>query len=150
MKENNKKNTVKKTKKNKLIFIIILIILIIVGIIIFINKNKDKHSEMNEEKQTTQYELPDTSYRDMEVKDITMEYLEENAQTMVTMLIVNNTQNSIEDQSLNAYLINENGDIIGQTETYIASIEPNGEYSISVILKGDLTSTTQIKLEDIK
>ena len=111
---------------------------------------KENEDTNRQEKQTTQYELPDTSYRDMEVKDITMEYLEENAQTMVTMLIVNNTQNSIEDQSLNAYLINENGDIIGQTETYIASIEPNGEYSISVILKGDLTSTTQIKLEDIK
>lgn len=38
----------------------------------------------------------------------------------------------------------------GQTETYIQSLNPNDEYNISVILKGDLTSTTQIRLQEAK
>ena len=56
-------------------------------------------------------------------------------------------ENKIENESLTAYFIDSNGETIGSTRTYIASLEPGGQYSITIILKGNLTTTEQIRLQ---
>ena len=53
----------------------------------------------------------------------------------------------VENESLTAYLIDANGETVGSTKTFIASLAPGAQYSITVILKGNLTSTTQIRLQ---
>ena len=83
----------------------------------------------------------------MQVKNIEMEYLVANNETMVSMTIDNTTQNAVSQETLTAYLIDSKGNTIGQTKTYIESLNPGQQYSISVVLKGDLAATTQIKLQ---
>lgn len=142
----------KKLKKIKLIAVIIAVIILIlavVGIIKLFTKEKNNIDE-NTEVKMSEIELPNTTYRGMEVININMHFLDENNQTEITMTIKNNTEIKLQDETLNAYLINDNSEVIGQLPTYIAKLDPEEEYSISVILNGDLTSTTQIKLEEIK
>lgn len=142
----------RKIKKGKIILVVsIIIIIAIIGIVIFklVNKNTESEKTRNEQQQeeTVTYNLPDVTYSDMQVTNIEMEYLEDNNETMVSMIINNTTENPVSNETLTAYLIDANGQTVGQTKTYIASLEPGGQYSISVILKGNLTTTTQIKLQ---
>ena len=137
-------------KKGKLILVGIILV-IVLGIIIFNVINKDgglgnKGNEGKENKDVV-YNLPDVTYSDMQVTNVEMEYLADNNETMVSFLINNTTQNQVQNETLTAYLINANEETVGQTKTYIASLAPGEQYSISVILKGDLTSTSQIKLQ---
>lgn len=141
----------RKIKKGKIVAIGI-ILLIIVAIIIFmiINKKDDTKTENKpgeSAKEEVVYNLPDVTYSDMQVTNVEMEYLADNNETMVSFIINNTTANLVENESLTAYLIDGNEEVVGQTKTYIASLAPGEQYSISVILKGNLTSTTQIKLQ---
>ena len=70
-----------------------------------------------EEQQQTAISLPDTTYSDMEVTDIYMEYLDSEDQTMVSMSILNTTSNLVENESLNAILIGADGNVLGQMQT---------------------------------
>lgn len=144
----------RKVRKGKVILVgiaIVIIIAVIAAIIInVINKNNKSESKKPGEttkKETVVYDLPDITYSDMKVTNIEMEYLSENNETMVSMVINNTTENAVSQESLTAYLIDKDENTIGQTKTYIESLNPGEQYSISVILKGDLTSTTQIKLQ---
>ena len=136
-------------KKGKLILVAIILV-IIFGIIIFnvINKegtgNKRNENKNNED---VVFNLPDVTYSDMKVTNVEMEYLADNNETMVSFIINNTTENLVQNETLTAYLINSNEETVGQTKTYIASLAPGEQYSISVILKGDLTATSQIKLQ---
>lgn len=143
----------RKIKKGKLILVgiaIVAVIAIIVAIIVAV-KNSDNGGKKGEDKKTQEeavvYDLPDITYSEMEVTNIEMEYLKDNNETMVSMIINNTTENTVAQETLTAYLINKDGETLGQTRTYIDSLEPGQQYSISVILKGDLTATTQIKLQ---
>lgn len=136
-------------KKGKLI-IVGIILLVIVAIIIFNVIKKDDTTgdkDQGDGKESTVYDLPDITYSDMQVTDVEMEYLADNNETMVSFLINNTTENLVQNESLTAYLIDANEETIGQTKTYIATLAPGEQYSISVILKGNLTTTTQIKLQ---
>lgn len=144
----------RKVRKGKVILVgiaIVIIIAVIAAIIInVINKNNKSESKKPEEttsKETVVYDLPDITYSEMQVTNIEMEYLEDNNETMVSMIINNTTENAVENESLTAYLIDGNGETVGQTKTFISSLAPGGQYSITVILKGNLTSTAQIKLQ---
>ena len=66
---------------------------------------------------------------------------------MVTMIINNSTENTVEKESLTAVLLDKDGNTLGETITYIDHLAPGEQYSISVVLKGDLTATTQIRLQ---
>lgn len=140
----------KKVRKGKKILIVILIAIIVIvaaAIIItkIVKKNTEKPTTPVEEQQVIQ--LPETTYSDMEVKNIHMEYLKDNNETMITMSIYNTTSSKVEDENLNAILIGPDDNVLGQLPTYIDKLDANEQYDISVIFKGDLTSTKQIKLE---
>jgi uncharacterized protein YxeA len=150
------RNSLKKTKKRgKILLAIIIILIIAVVIIVIVRKNKNQTSEEPVVEETKQevYSLPDTTYRDMEVVGITTEYLNEvydgkaQNQTKVRMRFKNVTTQKIENEDLEVYLINSDDDVIGNLETSISKLAPGEEYDMEVILSGDLTSATQIKLE---
>ena len=144
----------RKIRKGKLVLVgiaVIAVIAIIVGIIVAV-KNSDKDDIASGDKtgtreETVVYDLPDITYSEMEVTNIEMEYLKDNNETMVSLIINNTTENTVSQETLTAYLINKDGETLGQTRTYIDTLAPGQQYSISVILKGDLTATTQIKLQ---
>ena len=139
-------------KKGKIAVVVIALIAIIIAAILivkFINKNTEEEKQKGQQtkKESVVYDLPDITYSEMQVTDIEMEYLEDNNETMISMLINNTTENQVENESLTAYLIDANGETVGSTKTFIASLAPGAQYSITVILKGNLTTTTQIKLQ---
>ena len=93
--------------------------------------------------------MPDTTYSDMEVKNIYMEYLKDEDKTMVSMSILNTTDTKVEDESLNAILIGSDENVLGQMQTWIQSLDVGEQYDISVILNGNLTGTKVVKLEKV-
>ena len=138
----------RKIRKGQKMLIIILIAIIIIVVAAFIIKgiiDKDQ-VDTPEENEPHVIMLPETTYSDMQVKNIEMEYLQDNNETMVSMEIHNTTQNSVSDEDLDVILIGSDENVLGQIQTYIQKLEPGEQYEISVILKGDLTATTQIKL----
>jgi hypothetical protein len=148
------RNSLKRTKNNrKILLAIISILMIAVVIIVIVRKNKTSEEPVEEETKQEVYSLPDTTYRDMEVVGITTEYLNEvfdgkaQNQTKVRMRFKNVTTQKIENEELEVYLINSDDDVIGNLETSISKLDPGEEYDMEVILSGDLTSATQIKLE---
>ena len=82
----------------------------------------------------------------MEVKNIVMEYLRDQNKTMVSMEFHNTTQNKIEDDHFTAMLVGENENLLGKLPTWIQELDVGETYKVEVILSGDLTATTQVKL----
>ena len=137
----------RKGKKMLLIIAIAVIAIIIAAVIIIKLVNKEPSGTETPGVQEQQViELPSTTYSDMEVKNIEMEYLKDNNETMVSMEIHNTTENKVADEDLDAILIGPDENVLGQLQTYIKELNPGEQYDISVILKGDLTATKQIKL----
>ena len=139
----------KKTIKLPAIILVLILILVIVLIVVFIKKPKNKQEPV----QTTEMAgiaLDDTTYENMQVGNISMEYLEDNDQTMISMTIFNTTSNKIVDENLNAILLDENGGEVSRIETFIKELNPSEEYDISVVLSGNLTQTKNIKLEKVE
>ena len=139
-------------KKGKIAVVAVAILVVIIAIVLvvkFINKDSEggKGKGQQQKQEAVVYELPDVSYSDMQVTDIEMEFLEDNNETMVSMIINNTTDRQVENESLTAYLIDANGETVGSTKTFIASLAPGAQYSITVILKGNLTTTTQVRLQ---
>lgn len=146
----------RKIKKGKIIAVLAVAVIIVIAVVLvvkFVNKDTDDGkggsgaAGQQTQEQAVVYDLPDVTYSDMQVTDIEMEYLEDNNETMVSMIINNTTENQVENESLTAYLIDANGETVGQTRTFISSLAPGAQYSITVILKGNLTTTKQIKLQ---
>lgn len=145
----------RKIKKGKIIAVLAAVVVIVIAVVLvvkFVNKDtedgkKPGASGQQSQEQAVVYDLPDVTYSEMQVTDIEMEYLEDNNETMISMIINNTTENQVENESLTAYLIDANGETVGQTRTFISSLAPGAQYSITVILKGNLTSTKQIKLQ---
>ena len=138
----------KKMRKGKkmLLFLIIAIIVIIAAILIInLVRNVKPGPQVPEEKEQI-IKLPETTYSNMEVKNINMQYLKDNDETIVEMEIHNTTDVKVEDEDLDAILIGPNEEILGQLPTYIQSLDVGEQYNISVIMKGDLTQAKLIKL----
>lgn len=137
----------KMRKGKKMLLILMAAIVIIIATVIIVNiVNKEPGgSEIIDDTQPV-IPLPETTYSDMDVKNVQMEYLKNNNETMVSMEIHNTTSKTVENESLDAILIGTDENVLGQIQTYIKKLSPGEQYDISVILKGDLTSTTQIKL----
>ena len=142
----------RKARKGKkmlgiLLIAIIAIIIVVVAIVLIVrNVNKDTTQE---EPQQTVVALPDTTYKSMEVTDVSMEYLDNQDQTMVSMSILNTTDAAVENESLNAILVGANGEVLGQMQTWIQSLAVGEQYDISVILNGNLTGTQTIQLQPV-
>ena len=129
-----------------LVAIIAIVILVVAVVLIVRNVNKDKTQE---EPQQTVVALPDTSYKSMEVTNVSMEYLDSQDETMVSMSILNTTDNPVENESLNAILVGADGEVLGQMQTWIQSLAVGEQYDISVILNGNLTGTQAIQLQPV-
>lgn len=138
--------------KKKLIITVIAIVVAIIAVILIVNiikKNQEKQMPTETEKQQV-IPLPETTYSDMKVTDIQMEYLKENDETMITFRINNTTSAKVENKKFNAILIGNDENVLGQMgPIVINSIDKGEEQEFSVIYKGDLTSTKQIKLKEI-
>ena len=137
----------KKMRKGKKMLLILLIaIVVVIAAIVIINiVNRHKGPEVPEETRQV-IPLPETTYSDMQVKNIQMEFLKDNNETMVSMEIHNTTSVKVENESLDAILIGPDDQTLGQLQTYIKGLDVGEQYNISVVLKGDLTATKQIKL----
>ena len=141
---------VRKGKKMLISLIAIVAIMVVVFAIVAITKAVKKNKEnQSQEGQETAISLPDTTYSDMEVKNIYMEYLKDEDKTMVSMSILNTTDKKVEDESLNAILIGSDENVLGQMQTWIQSLDVGEQYDISVILNGNLTGTKVVKLEKV-
>ena len=139
----------KKIRKGKKMLITLFMAIIVIIIAVFVIKgivNKTPGGVEKPEETPQVIALPETTYSNMEVKNVQMEYLKKNNETMVTMEIHNTTENSVSEEKLDAILIGKDENVLGQIQTYIKKLEPGEQYEISVVLKGDLTATTQIKL----
>ena len=143
----------KKVRKGKKMLItaivviaIVILICAIVAITKVVKKNKDNKVQTEDEVAIS---LPDTTYSNMEVKNIYMEYLKDEDKTMVSMSILNTTDKKVEDESLNAILIGSDEDVLGQMQTWIQTLDVGEQYDISVILNGNLTGTKVVKLEKV-
>lgn len=143
----------KKVRKGKkmLITMIIAIIAIILAVVIIVNVVKKKQetpgSETEEQQQI--FELPETKTESgMDVQKISMEYLKNNDQTMVTMRITNTTGQKVKEENFKAILIDGSDNVLGSMPTG-TSVDLNvGEQcEVTVIYSGDLTATQRIKLE---
>ena len=135
----------RKGKKMLLIGLAVLVAIIAIVLIVMLVKKQPEKPEVPGETQKV-YQLPETTYSNMEVKNIVMEFLKNNNETMVSMEIHNTTENKVEDESLTAILLDKDGNVLGQMPTWIQLLDVGEQYEISVVLKGDLTATTQIKL----
>lgn len=138
----------KKIRKGKKMLLIILVAIVfviatvvVVNIVNKLTKEPEGPTELNQV-----IPLPETTYSDMQVKNIQMEYLKNQDKTMVTMEIHNTTKNKVENEYLDAILIGADENVLGQMQTWIKNLDAGEQYNISVILKGDLTATTHIKL----
>ena len=143
----------RKVRKGKkmlgIILIAIIAIIILVVAIVLIVRNVNNNEETTGEEQQSVIPLPDTTYSDMEVSNIYMEYLDDQDQTMVSMSILNTTQTAVENESLDAILVGADGEVLGQMQTWIQSLGVGEQYDISVILNGNLTGTQSIQLQKV-
>ena len=133
-------------KGQKRLIIIVAAILAVIALVFIIRGIVNKKPGETPTDTPQIIALPDTTYSDMQVKNVEMEYLKNNNETMVSMEIHNTTSNNVTDEDLDAILVGPNENVLGQIQTYIQELAPGEQYDISVILKGDLTATTQIKL----
>ena len=135
---------IRKGKKILLILLAVLVAALVIWGIVSIVKNVTKEPE--EPETNIVVPLPETTYSDMEVKNIVMEYLRDQNKTMVSMEFHNTTQNKIENDHFTAMLIGENENLLGQLPTWIDVLDVGEQYKVEVILSGDLTATKQVKL----
>ena len=138
----------KKIRKGKkmLIILLIAIILIIATVVIvnIVNKQQETPQGLEEVQQVIQ--LPETKYNNMDVKNVQMEYLKDNNETIVKMELHNTTENVLENEKINVIWVGPNDEVLGEIVNPISRLEVGEVVRINVILDGDLTATKQIKL----
>lgn len=143
----------KKVRKGKkmLITALIAIVVVIAIILIVVQVRKNTKPSTPTEEDNQVIALPKTTYSGMEVSNIYMEYLKDNNETMITMTVTNTTSQKVEREVFNTILIGENENVLGQMGyTTISNLEVGEQHNISVIYKGDLTGTKQVKLEKMQ
>ena len=140
---------VRKGKKILISAIVIFIAIIVLVVVLVVNKSKNKNENQTPTETDTVISLPDTNYSDMEVSNNRKEYLADQDKTMVSLSILNTTNENVSNEKLNAILIGSDENVLGQMETYIQTLDAGDQYNISVVLKGNLTGTKLIKLEKV-
>ena len=143
----------KKVRKGKkmLITALIVVIVVIAIILIVVQVRKNNKPSTPTEGDNQVIALPKTTYSGMEVSNIYMEYLKDNNETMITMTVTNTTSQKVEKEVFNTILIGDKENVLGQMGyTTISNLDVGEQHNISVIYKGDLTGTKQIKLEKMQ
>ena len=139
----------KRIRKTKLLLAILILVAIIAGIVILIVSlfNKEPGKTGGEIEYEPIIELPDTTYSDMQVTNIHMEYLKENDQTAVRFDIVNTTSEKVQNQLFTSVLIGPKDEILAEMPfTHIQDLDVGQTHALEVIFEGDVTATKQIKL----
>lgn len=141
----------KKIRKGRKMLIILLIIFVAIiatiAITRTIKESKEPKAPEEPEDQGTVIPLPETTYSDMEVKNVQMEYLKENDETEIRMEIHNTTSEKIEHEMFTVVWIGPNEEILAELgPTKIEDLDVGDVCSVSNILPGDLTSTKEVKL----
>lgn len=137
----------KKMRKGKKMLLILLIaIVVIIATILIVNIVKKQKEPVEPEFKDEIIPLPETVYSDMQVKNIQMQYLRDQDKTKLSMTIDNTSNKKAVNERLDAILIGPNENVLGTMETWIQELAVGDQYKMEVILKGDLTATTQIKL----
>lgn len=139
----------KKIRKGKKILLLLLIAIIaIIAIIFIMTRDNVEEPEIPEVPETPQViTLPETTYSNMQVKNIGMEYLDDNNETMISMDIHNTTESKVEKQKFEAVLIGPNEEILATMYPVdIQGLEVGEVHNVQVIYKGDVTATQYIKL----
>lgn len=132
-----------------IIIIAIIIIALVVLVIKVISKNKaNGNDNVIDSQNIEEFNLPDTEYNSMEVTNVEMAYLVESNETNITMTIYNTTSESIEKRAVTATLLDPSGEQIGETTTWIETLGPGEEVNLSIVLQGDRTATSEIRLTD--
>lgn len=139
----------KKMRKGKKLLLILLVLIVVIIAAVLIIKNVVEKMPPQEEPEEPEIiiGLPETTYSDMEVRNIELEYLRDNNETMVSFEIHNTTAAKVEHEDLYAILVGPDDNMLGKLQTYIEGLDVGEQYDISVVYKGDLTATKQIKLE---
>lgn len=132
----------------KLLITLLIIVAIIVAIIFVINYFKNRNPEDPDiSEKTPVIQLPDTTYSDMEVTNIAIEYRKQYNKTVLTFTMNNTTGKKVDNQFFTAILIGENDEILAKMDSvYIQELEIEQQHRLSVIYEGDVTATKQIKL----
>ena len=142
---------VRKGKKILISAIVIFIAIIVLVVVLVVNKSKNKNENQTPTETDTVISLPDTTYSDMEVSNISMEYLADQDKTMVSLSKLNTTNENVSNEKLNAILIGSDENVLGQMRTGTnTDLEVGQQCEISVIYKGNMTATQRIKLEPIQ
>lgn len=146
----------KKVRKGKkmLLTMIIAVIAVILVIVIIVNivKNKSKKPSTDTGEQQQVFELPETKTDSgMDVQKISMEYLKDNNQTMVTMRITNTTGQKVQEENFKAILIDGSDNVLGSMPTGTSvDLDVGEQCEVTVIYSGDLTATQRIKLDKMQ
>jgi len=136
----------KMRKGKKMLLILIIAILVILAVTVIVSIIKKVTETPGQPEKPAIIQLPDTTYSNMQVKNIQMEHLKEGNETVVTFEIHNTTDAKVADQHFDAYLIGADENVLAEMQTYIQELEVGQQHRVSVIFAGDLTATTQIKL----
>ena len=134
-------------KKKILMLLIAILIIVLVVVIIMKVTQKEPVEEPIGEEENPVYDLPDTTYNEMEVRNVKMEYLTSNNETSISLQIVNNTAATIEYENIEILWINTDGTVIKRMPMFIENLAPGGQQAYEFVEKGDLTATSQIKIE---
>ena len=143
----------KKVRKGKkmLLTMIIAVIAIVIVVVVIVNivKHKSKNPGTDVEEQQQVFELPETKTDSgMDVEKISMEYLKDNDQTMVTMRITNTTGQKVQEENFKAILIDGSDNVLGSMPTGTSvDLDVGEQCEVTVIYSGDLTATQRIKLD---
>lgn len=130
----------KELNKTKLIVVIIMslaVIALISLVIILTNKN-------NEEKATKI--LTDSEFETLKVSNIEISYSEDGTSTNLNFQIDNETNENIENQTIDIQLTDENDGLISQTQVKISRISANSNYPIVITLGGKIEEIKKIKI----
>lgn len=131
----------------KVLLLILIVVVVVVGAIFLINKFVDQPETPELPEESPIIELPDTTYSDMEVKNIHMEYLKDNDQTVVRFDILNTTSKEVENQKFTTVLIGPDDEVLAEMPfTHIQDLAVGQQHALEVIFEGDVTATKQIKL----
>lgn len=131
----------------KVLLLIFIVVVVIVGAIFIINKIVEKPETPELPETSPIIELPSTTYSNMEVKNIHMEYLKDNDQTVIRFDILNTTSKKVENQRFTTVLIGPDDEVLAEMPyTHIQDLDVDQQHALEVIFEGDVTATKQIKL----
>lgn len=132
------------SKKIILITIISLVVIavVILGVILFA-KNKGENKDNT---RTGAISLTESEFEALKIKNIEVTYKEDTSETVIDFEIENTTDKSVEKQTIDIQLLDENEGVIAGVQTYVETIDPKGSHKVDLMLAGNIEGIKKIKL----